>query len=194
MLVLNWQDLFKDGFSFGNAKSDVFSRGTALSVGSFDGPHRGHFAIFEKIIACASLSKGIVTFEKSLSSVKQGKDYKGDISSLDERLGVFRNLGFDFVLVINFDEDFRKIEGEEFFRILKDKLNMKYIVEGVDFRCGHKGAFSKPEIERFCNENGIGCLFIELVKDDGKRISSSLIRALLEKNLVKKADELLGRK
>ena len=57
---------------------------------------------------------------------------------------------------------------------------------------GYKGSFSKEQIQRFCEENEIKSVFVKLVKEDGKRISSTLIRSLLAENNVDEAKKLLG--
>lgn len=189
MKIITWAELL-------NEKEQIFfEKETTVSVGSFDGPHKGHFAIFNKILefSCKNGTlSGLVTFEKPVSSIKQGSSYKGDISTLEERLGIFKKVGFDFVLVIHFDEKFKQIEGKDFFRILKEKLNLKCIVEGEDFRCGHNGSFAKAQIQAFCAENNISSFFVELVKQDGKRISSTMIRELLAEKNIDKAERLLG--
>lgn len=190
MIVIDWQKLSCVEHSF-------FECGTALSIGSFDGPHLGHFSIFEKILSYSKkygTRSGIVTFEKSLASVRQGKDYGGDIASLKERLKVFEELGFDFVVIVRFERNFSMLSGEDFFTILKETFNLSLVVEGEDFRCGHNGSFARAEIEVFCAENGIESVFVPLVTVDGKRVSSSMIRELLKKNFTKKAKSLLERK
>lgn len=173
-----------------------FEKGSAVSVGSFDGPHRGHFAIFRQVLSFAEkngILSGLVTFEKPLSSIKEGAGYKGDISTLQERLEIFEKLGFDFVLVIHFDEKIRQIEGKDFFSILKEKLSLKFIAEGEDFHCGHNGSFAKPQIQSFCAENKISSMFVPLVKENGKRISSTLIRNLISEKNMAEANDLLGK-
>ena len=189
MKIITWADLLRE------EEHNFFEKGTTVSIGSFDGPHKGHFAIFNKILEFSHQNKtlsGLITFEKPVSSIKQGNSYKGDISTLEERLEIFKKVGFDFVLVIHFDEKFKQIEGNDFFRILKDKLNLKCIVEGEDFCCGHNGSFAKPQIQAFCVENNINSFFVELVKEDGKRISSTMIRELLAEKNIDKAERLLG--
>lgn len=190
MKIITWPDLLKE------ENQSYFEKGSAVSVGSFDGPHRGHFAVFSQVLSFAEkngILSGLVTFEKPLSSIKEGAVYKGDISTLQERLEIFAKLGFDFVLVIHFDEKIRQIEGKDFFSILKEKLSLKFIAEGEDFHCGHNGSFAKPQIQAFCAENKISSMFVPLVKENGKRISSTLIRNLIsEKNMVE-ANDLLGK-
>ena len=191
MLVIKWKDLLV------SESNENFSRGTALSIGSFDGPHKGHFAIFENVKKYAEENgflSGLVTFEKPVSYIKQGDKYNGDITTLQERLQIFEDYGFDFVIVCRFDESFSEVEGEKFFDILKDKLNMKFICEGDDFRCGKNGSFSKPEIESYCSSCNINCSFIPLISENGKRISSTFIRDLLKNKLFDKARQLLSHK
>lgn len=190
MKIITWPDLLKE------ENQSYFEKGSAVSVGSFDGPHRGHFAIFRQVLSFAEkngILSGLVTFEKPLSSIKDGAGYKGDISTLQERLEIFEKLGFDFVLVIHFDEKIRQIEGKDFFSILKEKLSLKFIAEGEDFHCGHNGSFAKTQIQAFCAENKISSMFVPLVKENGKRISSTLIRNLISEKNMTEANDLLGK-
>lgn len=193
MKVFSWDDILKNkGCS--SLAADYFARGTALTIGSFDGPHLGHLTLFKEVLNYAEkngLISGVVTFRKPLPSFKHASSYMGDISTLDERLAVFEKLGFDFSLVIEFDEDFANIEGGIFFEILRDSMNLAFLAEGVDFKCGHKGSYGKDQIERFCLENGLKCSFLPLVKKNGERISSSKIRELLCADSVEEANELL---
>lgn len=192
MKIFSWNDLIKKNIL--QNEDNFLQCGTSLTIGSFDGPHRGHLAVFNKVLNFSKengTKSGIVTFEKPITALKEGKNYKGDISTLQERLNIFSELGFDFVLVIHFDNDFKNISGETFFSILKEKLNLKFVAEGKDFCCGKGGSFGKTEIESFCKKNKIQSKFIELVKEDGKRISSTMIRELIEKNELAEAKSLL---
>lgn len=188
MKVLTWEEILTLSLS------EYFRRGTALSIGSFDGPHLGHLTLFREVLSYAknkSLLSGLITFKKPLSSIKMSSEYWGDISTLEERLCIFEKLGFDFCIVIKFDSKFANIEGQEFFEILRDKLNLKFIVEGVDFKCGHKGTYDKDKIEAFCKDNNLSFAFMPLLKRNGERISSTKIRELLHSDSVSEARNLL---
>lgn len=190
MEVLSWSDLI-------NSNKTFFEEGSALTVGSFDGPHKGHESLFVSVLKEAAIGgyvPGIVTFTQALPGFKHPEDYAGDIATLEQRLSEYEKRGFRFALVIDFDRAFSQIEGENFFKILMEKLNLKCIVEGVDFRCGHMGAFNMERITAFALENGIQSVFLNLVQTEGERVSSSIIRSLVQKGDFAKVNELLERK
>ena len=187
MQVISWSD-------FLSSSSPLFEQASALCIGSFDGPHRGHYEIFKKVLSYSrenNTRAGIITFSKTITSIKKQNDYMGDISPLTARLGIFAELGFDFCILIDFSENFAHLEGEDFFKLLKEKLNLVYICEGQDFKCGYKGAFKKDEIFAWGRENSVQTEFIPLVMDEGERISSSKIRKMLKEHEEKKARLLL---
>ena len=115
MVVYNWDDL--DSFS----QSLFFSKGTALSVGSFDGLHLGHRFLLNTLVQTAKekdLVTGLITFLRPLPSVKHSDDYTGDISTFNQRLTLFESLGIDFVIAVNFNDTFASLKGTDFLSIL----------------------------------------------------------------------------
>ncbi len=189
MTVLSWNDVL-------NAAQPLFPQGSALSVGSFDGPHRGHCALFDAVFSAAekqSLVPGLVTFTKALPGIKHPVSYAGDIATLSERLNQYKNKGFDFVILVDFDDSFSRMSGEEFFTVLMKNLNLRFIAEGQDFRCGYKGSYGMPEITDFIFQNGIQAQFLDLVQSDGKRISSSEVRRQIQEGNFSLVNELLER-
>ena len=169
--IFSWEQIF-----YGKFDKSFLQKGTALSIGSFDGTHIGHDAIFDSILQRKEFARGIVTFRHSTRVAKSGDDYKGDVSTLSQRIDFFIQKGFDFVIVIDFSDDFIKISGEEFLSILKNNCNLKYLVEGIDFRCGHKGAMDVDALKKFCAAGGIDFDVISFVDYLGKKVSSSRIR------------------
>lgn len=189
MTVLSWNDVL-------NAAQPLFPQGSALSVGSFDGPHRGHCALFDAVFSAAekeSLVPGLVTFTKALPGIKHPVSYAGDIATLSERLEQYKNKGFNFVVLIDFDDSFSRMSGESFFTVLMNNLHMRFIAEGQDFRCGYKGSYGMAEITDFILLNGIQAQFLDLVQADGKRISSSEVRRLIQEGNFSLVNELLER-
>ena len=193
MIVYDWKDL--KVFS----KTDLFSKGTAISVGSFDGLHLGHRFLLNNLVQKArehSLVPGLITFKRPLPAIKHSSDYAGDISSLRQRLKLFEQLGIEFVFVVDFDDDFSKLRGIDFLSMLSQNLNMQLLAEGIDFRCGYKGATDTQAIKYWASQNNVECIFVDPVyytEADGQqeRVSSSYIRVMLLKGFFITAAELL---
>ena len=176
-------------------------QGSGLSVGSFDGLHLGHRLLLEELVKKCSqkkLSSGLITFLRPLPAIKHSDDYTGDISTLSQRLRFFGELGIDFVILVDFDQSFAGLKGRDFLSILKDKLNMKLIAEGIDFRCGYKGATDTQAIKYWAQGEGVEYLFVDPVyytEADGnqERVSSSYIRTMIQKGFFLTVKELLSR-
>lgn len=191
MRVFSWNEVTSPDFD-----SNCFEKGTAVSVGSFDGPHIGHKSLFDALFTAASknnLFSCIVTFKCPLPTVKYPKDYIGDIATFNQRLFEFERLGIDFCIISEFSENFRTMDGMTFLLALKQKLKMKCIVEGRDFHFGRKGSATIDDINTFCAENGLECIFPDFIYLDGKRISSSSIRNKIKCGLLDDAARILGR-
>ena len=195
MNVYKWEEL--DSFN----TSYFFNCGTAISIGSFDGLHLGHRFLLNTLVTEADkrkLCKGLITFLRPLPAIKHSNDYTGDISTLRQRLALFEQLGIDFVFVVDFNDDFASLKGAQFLSILEKKCNMKFLAEGIDFRCGYKGATDTQAIKYWARENNVECAFVDPVyytEADGtqERVSSSYIRRMIMKGFFNSASELLAR-
>ena len=183
-------------------KNDAFFEGgTGLSVGSFDGLHKGHRILLKSLVdGCKkkSLKSGVVSFLRPLPSIKHSGDYKGDVSTLNQRLQLFEELGIDFVILVDFDDSFSSMMGADFLGILHNACNMELLAEGIDFRCGYKGATDTQAIKYWGQKNKVECIFVDPVfyregTDEEERISSSYIRQMIQKGFFATVEELLER-
>ncbi len=196
MKVFDWKEI-KDSDVF----KQSFNSGTAISIGSFDGLHQGHRQLLSLLKDGAEklkLAKGVLTFSRPLPSYKHSENYQGDLSSLSIRLRLFEELGMDFVIVVNFDEEFSSVSGIDFLKKLIDVCGLKFIAEGADFRCGYKGATDTSAIRYFCEENQVQYDFLDPVftrpgTEEEERISSSYIREMVLKGFFATVNELLER-
>ena len=144
------------------------------------------------------LFAGVVTFSRPLPGIKHSSDYKGDLSTLNQRLALFEELGIDFAIIVDFDDSFASMMGADFLNILLNVCNMELIAEGIDFRCGYKGATDAQAIRYWAEKNKIEAIFVDPVyfhagTEDEERISSSYIRTMLSKGFFMTAQELLER-
>lgn len=186
---LSWQEIIEGKFPL-----EFRRKGTALSVGSFDGFHTGHQAIAEKVLQKQhelGLAAGIVTFSSSVKSLSGS--YKGDLLSLSQKLEILEEFGFSFAVVIDFSDDFSKIEAGSFIDVLVNKMNMKYLAEGEDFTCGYKGAFGMKELSELSVNSGFQLETVSDVIFEGERVSSSRIRKNVQKGRFLEASKMLSR-
>lgn len=191
MKLFKWEELQQNPLLFQeNFNSKL---GTALTVGSFDGPHLGHDSLFNAVIQFSlkhKVSSGIITFlrpPKVSESV-----YSGDVSSLAIKLDKFKEKGFDFVVLIDFSSDFGTIAGDTFIDFLVNSIHMKYLAVGSDFRCGYRQDTGVIEIKQMALKKGFCFDSIGQIKVDGVRISSSSIRDAIKIADFSQAKKLLG--
>ena len=170
--VYDWTDVLKGEFPL-----QWKNKGTSLTIGSFDGLHAGHDALFESTLSYAkekSLVPGVVTFTRSCKT--NDPLFKGQITTLSQKLDFLKNKGFSFVLVIDFSPEFSKMEGTSFVHFIREALGLSYLAEGEDFRCGYKGLLTMKELSLVAKDENFILQTVEDVVLDGKRVSSSRVR------------------
>lgn len=167
--IFTWQDLLNGEFPL-----EWLKKGSALTVGSFDGMHKGHKALIDAVLEQKNLLHGIITFRNSVKSVNE--NFEGNLDSFYQKIEFCQENGLDFVVIIDFSDDFSRIEGSDFVKSLIELCNMKFIAEGTDFKCGYKGAFSVNELKKSALENNFTFKLIDDVLFEGEKISSSRIR------------------
>ena len=193
MKVFSWDDL-------GSVKSYLSQnsiQSTCLTIGGFDGNHLGHQVLFEKVLSKKNEEKsfcaGVVTFARSPRGSKSENFYKGDLSTLSQKIQYFEKQGFDFCLIINFDSEFKKTLGIDFFDRLLGYCNMKFLSVGQDFRCGYKGSMGITEISEYFEKNNLELSICKDVILYNQRISSTLIRDFIFEGDIANAKKYLGR-
>lgn len=175
MKVFSWQEIIS------KKNVDFFKLGTALSIGCFDGPHKGHQILFNDVLEWGVKNKslkGLLTFTKSLSNFKESNVFSKNISTIGQRLKIFEKLGFDFIILVDFNQNFSKLNGTEFFDILTECINLKFLAEGADFKCANKGLCTQQEIKKIAIKNNFICKFERLLNssESNLKISSSIIK------------------
>ena len=188
MKIIYWDDLIKE--------ENIYPQGSAISIGGFDGPHRGHERILSAVLEAArkdGIPAGIITFFRSPRSVKIGNAYTGDVSTLEMRLQKFAEQGFSFTVLIDFSADFARMKGTVFFDILIKTICIKYLAVGSDFTCGYRHDTGVGDLQRLARERGFCFDSIEqLYSVKHERISSSAIRQAVEQADFTLAKDLLG--
>jgi len=171
--------------------------GSVVSIGVFDGVHRGHQALLAAARERADdtgLPVVVITFDPHPMSVVGPRVAPPSLASIGQRARLLQEHGADEVRVLRFDEALSRLTPEEFVeRFLVNGANARDVVVGEDFRFGHRAAGTIATLA----EQGLAHDFlvtpVALVGDSAQRWSSTHARALIEAGEVASAAGVLGR-
>jgi riboflavin kinase/FMN adenylyltransferase len=167
-----------------------------VTIGAFDGVHKGHQRIIDQVKATAKSIGGnsvVITFNPHPRTVVSPQDKFQLISTHLEKVDRFYYTGIDHLVVVNFTQDFAKLTADEFTKkYLFDKLKTSVLVIGYDL---HIGSDRMGSVEGF-KELGLKYNFkveeIDRLDIDSATVSSTNIRSALETGNVSMANDLLG--
>ena len=168
----------------------------ALTLGVFDGVHRGHRMLFERLRAEAAarqIGSGIVTFHPHPITVLRPDIEISYLTSLETRVEQLRTTGVDFVAVVQFTSELAQVSAEDFARILVEETGLKLLVTGHDFALGRNREGTPERLAELGLDLGFEVQPIELLPEDGAPVSSTRIREALAGGEMAEATELLGR-
>ena len=176
--------------------NDVPKGSTAVAMGLFDGLHYGHRTVIKRALDIAAEFPGIdpavFTFDTSSVTSKGvgGVEY---ILSRDTKFELIDGLGVRYIYSPDF-MNFKDLSGEEFVElVLCDKLAAKFVVCGEDFRFGTGASCGTDELNKMCRKHGIRVYTVPPVMEShGLRISSTMIRKLINDGNIEIANMLLG--
>ena len=172
-------------------------KGCILTIGKFDGVHRGHQAVLANVMEKASslsLPATVMVFEPQPEEVFTPEKAPARISPLREKYELLSQQGVDRLLAVRFNAQFAKQSADTFVHdLLVDKLGVKFLVVGDDFRFGfgRKGDFTM--LEAAGRRYGFDVVSTQSFTMHAHRISSTAVRDALAKSDFGLATEMLGR-
>ena len=172
------------------------TQAVALTIGNFDGVHLGHRALLDELhgeAAPRGLQAAVVIFEPHPREFFTTQQAPARLTSLREKLELFREMGVARVHVCRFDAEFAKMSATDFIHALHDRLNAKFVLIGDDFRFGSGRAGDFGLMEKIGAERGFAVRAVHSILHDGVRISSTGIRAALAAGQLRRAHDYLGR-
>ncbi|MHC0433761.1 bifunctional riboflavin kinase/FAD synthetase [Streptomyces sp. O3] len=174
---------------------------SVVTIGSYDGVHRGHQLIIGRAVTRArelGIPCVVVTFDPHPSEVVRPGSHPPLLAPHHRRAELMAELGVDALLILPFTAEFSKLSPADFVvKVLVDKLRARLVVEGPNFRFGHKAAgnvaFLAEQGPTYDYEVEVIDLFVRGEAGGGEPFSSTLTRRLVAEGDMAGAAEILGR-
>ena len=168
-----------------------------VTIGTFDGVHRGHRKIISRLIASAqsnALESVVLTFFPHPRMVVQKESSIKLIDTIDERIHLLEETGLDHLIVHPFTHEFSRLSAEEFVEeILVNQLRAKRVIIGYDHHFGRNRNANIDDLRRYGKQYGFDVEEISKQDIDDVAISSTKIRKALEAGDLALANEFLGK-
>lgn len=182
-----------------NDLNDISNRlkNAVLTIGNFDGVHRGHEALFRQVIEKAESIDGtsvVITFEPHPIRVVTSNKHFPLITLHEQKVELIGATGVDTLICIPFNREFAATPARTFVKeILCDLIGMKAIVVGQDYSFGREREGNILLLKEMAVTHGFEVIISGWIELEGTRISSTAIRNLVSDGRVKEANKLLGR-
>ncbi len=172
-------------------------RKPVLTIGNFDGVHRGHLALFERVKQQARAIGGqsaVMTFNPHPLKVMAPQKSPQLITPTPQKLQLIRKAGIDVIICLPFNREFAAISARDFVQeILIRRIGVRELVVGYDYSFGHKREGNIDLLERLGREFGFLVHVVEPVRIDDLLVSSTSIRERVQDGDLAGARTLLGR-
>ena len=184
--------------NFLSVLSDAGHKKISVGIGVFDGVHRGHQMLLEKLTAHAVKNNSCsvaLTFSPHPRTLVAPHNPPKLLMSAERRQELLKSYGVNEVFVIRFDEKFSRLQAEEFLHILceNNPLEIDCITVGKNWRFGNGGSGNTELLARYCQTHNIAFLPMEELKINGEKISSANIRQAVANGFIEQANSMLGR-
>lgn len=166
---------------------------SAVCLGKFDGIHKGHRLLIEKIQTYKEqgLQSVVFTFSLHPSTLFSKGDAKL-IDTIDEKIEKLERLGVDVLISYPFTKYTAAMEPEQFIeKVLVEKIGAKVIVVGKDFHFGHQRKGNVTLLQKYAEKHGYEVVPLEKIEADNQVVSSTRIRKEIKKGNMEKVTELL---
>lgn len=176
---------------------DLDLKNPVVTVGAFDGVHRGHQYVIEKVKEKALELKGesiVVTFQPHPRVFLNSGNYSYRLLNTHlDKVNLFYRTEIDHLVVLSFDRELSQMTGERFIEdVLVEKIQMKHFILGFDNRLGSDQLRSDESIHKIAGRQGFTFERLKDVYHENKKVSSSIIRDRLNTGNITEANKLLG--
>lgn len=181
---------------FHRAEQYRASKPSVVSVGNFDGVHRGHTELIGEVVRRArerAWASVAITFEPHTRRATESEAPSALLTTLGEKAKLLEIQGVDSLICLPFDEKLRRMEPEQFVeQVLIERLQAREWVMGPDHRFGKNRRGGGNSLRKQGSRNDISTFAVRPSHVGGHAISSTRIRALIDKGKMAQAVEMLG--
>ncbi len=174
---------------------DAYRRGF-VSIGNFDGVHRGHQSMISTLVEMArrfDVPAVVFTFDPHPITLLRPGSAPPPLSTVHRKAQLLRQIGVDCLIVYPTDQKLLDLTPREFFdRIILQEIQASGLVEGPNFFFGRDRAGDIHKLHEYCDESDLELKIVQPVSVGGRMVSSTVIRGLIATGEVAKAAELLG--
>ena len=173
------------------------SKPVALTLGFFDGVHRGHKLLIDKLIKTAKEIHGVsvvLTFDSHPLRIIAPDKLPPKIMTLTQRLEYLEELGVDHIIVQPFDDKFAEITADDFLNeIIRKRINAKAIIGGYDCHFGKNRKGNLNYLKKFAEKNNYIFHEVQPLTIDNTVVSSTEIRKAIQNGNFDLAEKFLGK-
>lgn len=167
---------------------------TAVALGKFDGVHKGHRNIMERLVK--EKEKGytslVFTFSRNPKNTDENT-YEEKIFTENEQMLVYEKIGIDIIIVYPLSSGILNMSAEEFIKnILVDRLGVRKIICGENFRFGKDRLGDIQTLKISGERYGFETEVVAMMSENGQIISSTVIRGLIKEGRLEEAGKMLG--
>ena len=172
-------------------------RNPVLTIGNFDGVHKGHLALFDKVMERAKAINGqsvVMTFDPHPIKVMSPGNGPPLITPIEQKLELISNTGIDVIICLAFTLEFASMPAEDFVQdILTNRLGVREIVVGYDYTFGQKRQGNVSLLREMGDKLGFRVHVTDPIHLDDAVVSSTSIRELVQQGNLVDAKKFLGR-
>lgn len=171
--------------------------GTVVTIGNFDGLHKGHKMLIDTVCLYANklgMNSIIVTFAPHPTKILMPHKHFSYIFTDEEKECEMKRQNIDYLIKYPFTEEFSNLDGTSFVKMIKEGLNCKILVVGSDYSFGKNKVRGIDALNQIAQKFDIEIIEVKDILNGDKRISSTYIKELIQNRQIKKVNELLGKK
>lgn len=173
---------------------EKFEEGTYIALGSFDGLHKGHMTLINKVVDEAmadGVKSAVYTFKNHPLTVANPEATPKLLMDNKQKIHLLKAKGIDVTIFISFTMEYMQTEAEDFIKLLMDDYNCKGFVVGFNFKYGYQNKGNVETLKALSEKLGFKVFVMDAALSQDDIISSTRIRSLISKGSLEEANDLL---